>query len=450
MPRAVAPDAKPKPKRRTKARPAPQVVKVIRLQRAGGITWAARYQDPATGKTKQESLTRVYGITEEGAARLWAQNKADALRDLRKAISAGQAVTTQTTVADAVKLFNDTKRHELALGTLEVYAEALTPFTAWAAGEGLTHIESLTPAKLTAFRDWLVAQPAYGQLKKHGLGKGKAARVPSKRKPSPETINKKLRAMRTVAGFWRQRRCPHLTTDAIRDSLKFVKVKRKAPAFLRAPEIRALLQAVARHDAELDDGKGHTHPPIGDFLQTALLSGMRFAELTALTWRAVDLDAREIRLSENDTKTGHARTVDLDVSPALHALLTHRRVAAGGNPWVFGTTETDSKGKPKHRPMRRDVAEAARKRLVKDYDAPAFYWHLLRKTAGTFLTCAPAIYGAASAFMAAKRQGHSVAISEKHYAGQVKGISPDARTLEAAMQVVDLLPAPAANLEDVA
>ena len=50
------------------------------------------------------------------------------------------------------------------------------------------------------------------------------------------------------------------------------------------------------------------------------------------------------------------------------------------------------------------------------------------------LDCAPAIYGAASAFMSAKRLGHSVTVAEKHYVGIVK-VSPEARTIEQAMQV---------------
>ena len=48
---------------------------------------------------------------------------------------------------------------------------------------------------------------------------------------------------------------------------------------------------------------------------------------------------------------------------------------------------------------------------------------------------APSIYGAASIFLTARRGGHSVAVCEKHYAGAVKNISPDARSLEAAMQI---------------
>lgn len=182
-----------------------------------------------------------------------------------------------------------------------------------------------------------------------------------------------------------------------------------------------------RHDAAHDDGKGHKHPPIADFVTAALLSGMRFNELATLRWEHIDLEAGEIRLPYTSTKTGHARTVGLRESPILASLLARRKLAGIGDGWVFG-------------PMRRDVAEAARKRLVRVYGAPRFTWHDLRRTCGTFLTCAPAIYGAASAFLSAKRLGHGVAVAERHYAGQLNNVAREATTLEAAMGIADLLP----------
>jgi hypothetical protein len=67
--------------------------------------------------------------------------------------------------------------------------------------------------------------------------------------------------------------------------------------------------------------------------------------------------------------------------------------------------------------------------------APEFTWQKLRRTCGCFLTCAPGIFGGASAFMSAKQLGHSVAVAERHYVGVVRGIPPEARTLEAAMGI---------------
>jgi hypothetical protein len=59
----------------------------------------------------------------------------------------------------------------------------------------------------------------------------------------------------------------------------------------------------------------------------------------------------------------------------------------------------------------------------------------LRRTTGTFLTNAPGIFGAASAYRSAEQLGHSVQVAERHYLGLVRGITPESRTLEAAMQI---------------
>jgi hypothetical protein len=110
------------------------------------------------------------------------------------------------------------------------------------------------------------------------------------------------------------------------------------------------------------------------------------------------------------------------VSPALRTLLAAMRVKSGGKGSVFGIAE--------------GAADAAAKRLRAEYGAPAsFGWQMLRRTCGTYLTNAPGIFGAASAYRSAKQLGHSVAVAEKHYLGLVRGIPTTARTLEAAMQI---------------
>jgi len=66
-------------------------------------------------------------------------------------------------------------------------------------------------------------------------------------------------------------------------------------------------------------------------------------------------------------------------------------------------------------------------------------WRLLRHTCATYLTCAPGIYGAASAYMSARQLGHSVGVAQRHYLGLVRGIPREATTLEEAMGIHDLL-----------
>jgi len=137
---------------------------------------------------------------------------------------------------------------------------------------------------------------------------------------------------------------------------------------------------------------------------------MRINEALAVRWRHVSNN--KIQLPASITKTREARDVELAVSPtALPA--TH----AEPNDYIVGLTDAE--------------VRAARKRLV-EFGAPDWSPHKLRRTCGTFLSCAPGIYGGASAYMSARRLGHSVAIAEKHYVGQVT-VPFDVTALEAAM-----------------
>lgn len=434
-----------KPKRRKAARVV-LGVKLLHLQREKSSVWVARWNDPVTGDSKQQSLTAL-GFDNEVACRAWVADKAAQLNAQRAAIKAGVAVVTQTPVAAAVKQFYDAQRNELKPSTLRVYSEATRPLLAWAQTH-LPIIETVIGPNLTAFRDAFLARKKLAYARGEGIKPGTRVEATGKkqRKRSAGQLNKVIRCFRTLFNFWRLRGLtPNLTSDTIRDHLKFVKAPKPAPEFLRAGEIRKLLEACKRHDENLGhDATGREHPPIFDFVAGALLSGMRFGEIANLKWDYVDLDAGEIRLPHTDTKTGHARTIGLRESPALAALLARRKLASNGNPWVFGLTAKDSKGRTRFGPMRRDVAEAARKRLRKWFASGKFKWHLLRSTCGTFLTCAPSIYGGASAFQSAKRLGHSVEVAEKHYAGQLTSIDAGATTLEAAMRIDDLLPAPKA------
>lgn len=161
----------------------------------------------------------------------------------------------------------------------------------------------------------------------------------------------------------------------------------------------------------------------------------RRAELARLRWCDVHLSQDEIRLSHKATKTGHGRVVRLDVTPLLADMLTRMQLKADGAEFVFGYVEERDGRVPVQHYMRRDIAETARRRMVDKHGAPAFTWHELRRTCGTFLTCAPKIYGGASAYMSAKRLGHSVAVAERHYLGALHSVPKNAKTLEAAMEI---------------
>jgi integrase len=97
------------------------------------------------------------------------------------------------------------------------------------------------------------------------------------------------------------------------------------------------------------------------------------------------------------------------------------------------------------------VASEARRRLIDDYGAPPFQWSTrnsrpgsrsfptLRSTCGSYLACAPSIYKGSSATLAAAQLGHSVQVAERHYIGTLRRIPTSATTLEAAMEIEDMM-----------
>ncbi|MBP9893219.1 MAG: tyrosine-type recombinase/integrase, partial [Planctomycetes bacterium] len=176
------------------------------------------------------------------------------------------------------------------------------------------------------------------------------------------------------------------------------------PHFLKIHEISALVEAALKHDAETfaltraehdgsaEPGSTRRYAPISPLVLIALQTGFRFGELASLRWASISLAENEILLSHSETKTRQARRIDLTPTPMLAALLRVMETAHKGEYCLGGVA-----------PLRRDMAEAARKRLIQKYGAPKFTWHDLRRTCGTYLTCAPAIYGGASAYLSAKR-----------------------------------------------
>jgi integrase len=159
----------------------------------------------------------------------------------------------------------------------------------------------------------------------------------------------------------------------------------------------------------------------------------------ALDWKQVDLEAldhhghRAGEVHVIDTKTKTDRTIDLSVSPALRRLLAAQKRASGGRGSVFGL----SVGK-----LHAAIWRLRRPRDAKvdpGFGAPKFSWHALRRTCSTYLCNAPGIFGGAGAYRSAKQLGHSVVIAEKHYSGLLRGIPLEAKSLEAAMQIEDVV-----------
>ena len=394
----------------------------------------ARFVDPDTGRQVKTTLA---DLPTAETRRDWAIRKSRSLAKRRMDLAAGAPRATGTGLAAALdRYFEDHTR--LRPGTLGIYKRAASKLAAWCAKAGIKSADDLTAPHMVAFRASLVREPVNAPVK--GGKRGKRAASPKPRAPS--TVNADLRAIGTVLGYVRKLGLlPKLGADGLADSLAKLKNDVERLDYRKPAELKKLLEAALRHDAETFDetreehaGKRPTgttprYKPVSPFVTAALLTGMRAGELIDLDWKAVDLEALdhdgkpvgEIYISAA-SKTHRARTVGLEVSPALRTLLAAMKLKSGGKGSVFGITRGDAK--------------AIEKRLRKDYGAPdRCNWQALRRTCGTFLTNAPSIYGAASAYRSAKQLGHSVEVAERHYVGVARGIQRDARTLEAAMQI---------------
>lgn len=428
-----------KTKPRGLAHPGVVLVRPNAARRSG---WLGRFKDADSGKVRTESLPVLEAKTVEGREQ-WAKRKSLALAKRREALEAGAARNTGTSLADACDRYF--KAHpQLRERTVEGYRAAADKLVTWAKAAGVGSADDLTRPQLMAFRETLILEPK----RKPATGARRGKREATTERRSPERINSELRKVGTVLGYLIDADLfPRLTRDDLRRALKRLPVTTERREYLKPVELQALLEACRAHDAETfaetrdehaGDGRkriGQTprYDPIAPFVAFVLLTGCRFGEALAVTWEQVDLDALdhsghpvgEIHLRGADNKTKHARTIGLEVSPALRAMLAGMRPKDGKGP-VFG--------------LSRGTADAAAKRLRTEYSAPAsFTWQALRRTCGTFLTNAPGIFGASSAYRSAKQLGHSVAVAERHYVGLVRGIPADVRTLEDAMQIGKLV-----------
>jgi len=357
------------------------------------------------------------------------QAKRDALAELPK-------------LADAIASYLSTADSRLRPRTVPTYRAALARFQEWAGKNRVVTTEGLSRAVLSAYRNHCISLPRHAQAR----GGKRGARKATSEKRSPLSVNRELIPLKAFLNTLRREgRTPNLDRDAIADNLRLLTADQPAPEFLKPAEIKALLAAAKRHDAatwnetraehagERPKGTTPKYQPIEPFALFLLLSGCRVGEALALQWVDVDLDAAdhsgkavgEIRLRAERVKTRRARTVDLAVSPALRSLLQRMKANATAAVVFEGYAW--------------DLVTKARQRLLAD-GAPSFTWKILRSTCGSYLTNAPGIFGAASAFLASKQLGHSVVVAEKHYHGVIRGIPATARTLEAAMQIDDEKP----------
>jgi integrase len=367
-------------------------VKLIHRKAHGRLSWRGRWLDPYEQKWRELVLDTV-GITTAIERQRWAEAKAEEIAAGRRTQALGQA--QKITIRDAVKAYlADCKARRLREGTRSAYEEALTGFADWMEARGRWFARDLAPADLWAYRTSAVRADA-----------------------KASTVTTHLSRLKTALAWWRRARyLPRVTAEDLDEACKALPREQPLLSFLRADACRLLLGHLA--DPAACKPK---HPEAIAFIAAALLTGMRLGELEQLRWEQVDLKAKpsgEIRLGV-ETKIRRGRIVDLAVSTALQELLA---ALPRRGPYVwFGD-----------RPASRDVNRYW-KDLRPDEGMTPWTWQDLRQTCGTFLANAPGIFGAASAYRAARQLGHSVAVAEKHYLGVVRGIPESAKTLEAAM-----------------
>lgn len=347
-----------------------------------------------TGASKQESLDRL-SLTSDATRRSWAKKKAEALADLRRAVSLGSVSSRRLSVREAA---DDHLAQQANPGTKANKKIVLDAFVEWCDSRGVQTMAEITGPALMIWRDYMLS--------------------PKRCSHAASTRNRWLIAS-GIFLRWAVKRgfAPLLNSDSITNACERGPEPDDGIEFLRPAALRILLECTLKHDAEASGWK------LAPFVLALLLSGCRIMELAKMPWSEVHLDDGEIVLPASRTKTKKSRRITFAETPALADLL-RAMMPDPADGLVFD--------------VRHSTWDSSRKRLIKLYGAPEFSAHTLRRTAGTILTNAPAIYGGASAWHSAKRLGHSVTMAERHYANALSGLPAEAKTLEAAAGIEDV------------
>ncbi|MBX3458529.1 MAG: tyrosine-type recombinase/integrase [Planctomycetes bacterium] len=419
----AAPTNAPQRKRRRR-RSRHKGVKLLSRKRKSGTTYVARWTDPFTGKVTDKSLS-LLGLTTHEARTAWAEAKAADLQKLRLHASVGGVFATNVDLDIAINAYIADLYIRCRATTVTHYRESIDIFSNWLKDIGVSKTTEITRIHLVNFFDHWKALPC--KVSRRGREVGRGTKLASERVRSKSTLNKGTRSLRTLLGWLNARDyVPQLNTDMIRASLVLLRLPKPRPTFLSVDQIGQLLSSCKDHDSatfKLRDEKKYT--PVTEFILFNLLCGTRFSEARELRWAAIDFASQLVRLHHEGVKTNAGREIDLSLCPLLLELLQRMKLKSGGKEFVFGGDN--------HR--LKSFWNAAKDRLMRSFSAPFFNWNMLRRTATTYLTNAPGIFGGASAFHAAKRCGHSVQVGFDHYNGVLRHISAEHHTLEAAMQI---------------
>ncbi len=424
-------------KPRYKRNPHPGVQIRQRTWKSGLTTFIARFTDPDTNRTEDMSLSKL-GLDSADSRKDWAIIKSRSILLRQAEIASGARRKTETPIEQALRDYMDLMETKLRKSTLAAYRDAIARLRAWAIADGIAYTEQISPSNLWS----LQARILIPDKKVAVAGGRRGLKRMSGVKRSPHSVNQDMRSLRTLLNRWRKRGItPQLSSDSIADALEFMPVPKPIIEFLNKEQISELLRAAMRHDAECfketrEEHKAGAHigqtaryHPVAPLVAYLLLTGCRADEGFGLKWTDLNQKERQIELREVDRiKTGHGRIIDLMITPLLEKLLATVKLKSTGE-FVFGGAAQ----------LPKSHAYSVRRRLIKEFGAPKFTWQMLRKTCGTFLSCSQGIYGSASAYRSAKRLGHSIEVAERHYVGLIRSVPTEAKTLEAAMQIEDLM-----------
>lgn len=365
-----------------KRSPHPGIV-ILKPQAASRRPALIRWRDPVTGKFRTEKLPEL----PKSQLRSWLRRRSYELEGQRLTAPARPRLERGLSTEQMFDLYFGEVR--IADSTADAYRRARDRALSWP--DLPKQASELTLASLRGLRAWL-----------------------NRPDLTPASVNFYLRQLGAVLRHSRLAgRVPGLSAENIKDGLKTFSGEAEKKKPLTLDQIRQLVLALNGFIGEAGDQAAEAPALFRGLVLTILLSGMRLGEARAL--ERADVQPDHIWLPKHKTKTRRARRVGFAESPSLVKVL--EAMPAGG----WGFTENQA------------YYQAS-------LTSVGFHWTFqqLRVTCGSYLTCAPSIYGGASAYMSAARLGHSVTIAERHYVNAVS-VPASAKTLEEAYGIADLL-----------
>lgn len=380
-------------------------VQVIRPS-SGHPDYRLRWTDPDDRRMAHRNMTAAESVNADTRCDAAIGHHTD-LKTRRRQIDLGAAkyIHGATAIEAAGLVYLASNRHTRKRpSTRAAYQAGWELFCAWCVTRRHTTMRAITRAMLAEYAD------ARGGI-----------RTRDGAERSPATVNKELKWLRAVLKELHRRGYLGCTLADIEAGLELLAEDVRPGGVYRTDDIAWILGGCHQHDvATLTANKKNQFArrslPVTLF---GLLTGLRPKEALELDGTDVVMANGHPRIIVRSTvaKTRRERYIDTAHSPLLAYLVSARMGQPG--PLLGGTKDG-----------LRNAVTAVRV----NHGAP-FTWKALRRTCGSYLTCAPAIFGAASAYMSAAQLGHTVATAQKNYLNTITGIPADARTTEDAMGI---------------